>query len=352
MDKKIKIILDSNHIYKLSSNRLISMIDNYNKLGDTYIPEVVIDELVQRDIDYIEEVNFYKNKSVVINNSIETKKIEDQLIGEIRLYYSNLFNNKVIKLSSIQIDQMYNRALVKKPPFIEDKNASDKGFKDSLIWVSILEDSHTNFDEVIFLSSDNSFIDNKDALEKEFFNIHDLEISFLRQLENKRKIKTPTISPDEKEDDYLKTIEDFKKLESLRENLDRLLDRIVNVRIYNDFGEYYKEQRFSLFEKLEDIPLEKLMDNLNNLVRANIMRNTVSPSEFLNTFGDIFLFDEKEDINTQDINDLNNLLYRANFDLAEYSESIVKAIIEYINNNTFESDGNPFSTIRDDELPF
>jgi len=328
------------------------MIDNYNELGTTYIPEVVIDELVQRDSDYIEKVNIYRNESVVVNNIIEIKELEEQLINDIRLYYSNLFNSNVIKISNIQIDEMYNRSLIKKPPFIEDKNASDKGFKDSLIWVSILEDNHSNYDEVIFLSSDKSFIENKDVLEKEFMNKHSIEISFLRQLEKKTIIKNPTPLPAEKGDDYLKTITDFKKLESIREKLDRLLDTIINSKIYNDFGEYYKEQRFILYEKLEVIPLENLIENLNKLVKENIMRNSVSPDEFLSIFGHILLFDEKEDIDTQDINDLYDLLYRANYDLGEYSESIVKAITEHINNNTFQSNGNPFSKIRDDELPF
>jgi len=100
LDKKIKIIIDSNHIYKLSSDRLINMIENYNELGDLYAPEVVIDELVQRDIDCVEEINIYRNKSTIIKHVINTRKIEEQLINDIRSYYIKLFNNKVIKISN------------------------------------------------------------------------------------------------------------------------------------------------------------------------------------------------------------------------------------------------------------
>lgn len=352
MDKKIKIIIDSNHIYKLSSDRLINMIENYNELGDLYAPEVVIDELVQRDIDCVEEINIYRNKSTIIKHVINTRKIEEQLINDIRSYYIKLFNNKVIKISNIKIDEMYNRSLIKKPPFIDDKNASDKGFKDSLIWVSILEDSHEDYEEVILLSSDKSFIDNKESLEKEFSNKHNIGISFLRQLKKKSINETTPPSLSERGDNYLKTIEDFKKLESIREELEKILEKIISMRVYNDFGEYYEEQRFILLEKLEFIQLEKLIENLDSFIKENIMRNTVFPSEFLRVLGNIDLVNEKEEINTQDINDFYGLLYNANYDLGEYSESIMKAIIEYINNKTFKLDENPFSTTTDENLPF
>lgn len=342
LQHNIKIVVDSNHIYKLSSNRLIRMIDNYSELGTVYIPEVVIDELIQRDIDYVEKVNIYRNDSVIINNIIKTMELQEQLINDIRLYYSKIFNNNVIKISSIQINEMYNRSLIKKPPFIEDKNASDKGFKDSLIWLSILEDNHSTYDEIIFLSSDNSFIDNKDTLKEEFMNKHSIEISFLRKLEKNTGGSKTTTNHVKSEDDYLKTINDFKKLESIREELDRALDKIINLKIYNDFGDYYNEQRFVLYEELEILPLEKLIENLNNLMKENIMRNSVLPNEFLNVFGYELLFNEKQHIETKDINSLYDLLYRASYDLDEYSESIVKALIEYINVNTFQSLENPF----------
>lgn len=356
MNNKIKIIIDSNYIYDFSTDRIINMVKDYNEFGGTYIPEVVIDELVQKDIDYIEEVNKNRKKSAILSHSITTKNLDDKYIDDLRSHYSKLFYGNVIKLSNIKIGEMYNRALKKRPPFSNDKNASDKGFKDSLIWASILEDQHTDYEEVILLTNDNSFIQNKDILEEEFQEKHNIKISFLRTLNKLSQNDIPKSGSKniKNADNHQKIIGDFKKLEDFREDLDRILERLTFERVYNGFDEYYEKQRFTLFEKIKinELSIGKILDNLNSLLRNNIMRHNLSPNDFLKVFDEFNLWEEKEDINTQDIIELYDLLYKTDKELGEYSDSMVKAIVDYINVNTFDSKNNPFHTIDDDDLPF
>ena len=69
--------------------------------------------------------------------------------------------NKVIELpiaSNSRFDSIVNRAFNKFPPFEGKDKKSDKGFKDALLWESILEfaSSHSN-SKIIYYSKDNIF---------------------------------------------------------------------------------------------------------------------------------------------------------------------------------------------------
>lgn len=355
MANKFKIIVDSNYIYELSTRRLINLIDDSNKLGDIYIPDVVLDELVQKDINSINKVNKLTDDKKIFKEIIQVRNINNELVNIIRSYYSNLFNEKVIKLSSVKIEKMYERSLLKKPPFSAAKGSSDKGFKDSLIWLSILEDNHNDYNQVILLTRDNGFLDNRKELQNEFTSKHNIEISFFRELPRESKIDFTNINSNtvDKEINHLKIIEDFKELEVIREKLDDILYRITIEREYDPYGEDFLEhQRFILSEQIIAVPLEELLKNSYNLFRKNIMSNSIPPNEFLEVFGEVSLFEEKEYINTNDFNDFYELLYKVNSDLNDYSESIVKAITDYINVKTFELDINPFLETDVDDLPF
>lgn len=357
MNNEFKIIVDSNYIYELSTKRLINLKDDSEKIGNLYIPDVVLDELVQKDITSINKVNKLIDDRSIFKEIIQVKDINDGLIHIIRSYYSNLFNDRVIKLSSVDIDKMYERSLLKKPPFSSAKGASDKGFKDSLIWLSILEDNHTDYNQVILLTRDNGFLDNKEELQNEFLRKHDMEISFFRELPREQETEFSEVSSNitEQEKNHHKIIEDFKELEDIREKLDDILYRITIEREYNPYGEgFIEHKRFIISEKITAIPLEELLINSYSVLKDNIMSNSIPPREFLRIFENFILSEEKEDIFTNDLNDFYELLLKVNSDLSNYSGSIVKAITDYINAKTFELDldFNPFEEIDDEELPF
>lgn len=357
LNNEFKIIVDSNYIYELSTRRLIGFVDEAEKIGELYIPDVVLDELVQKDISSINKINKLIDDRRIFKDIIQIKSINEELVDIIRLYYSNLFNDRIIKFSSVNINKIYERSLLKKPPFSTAKGASDKGFKDSLIWLSILEDSYNDYNQVILLTSDNGFLDNRKDLQKEFFSKHGKDISFFRELPKEQKIDFADDNSNiiDQEKNHFKIIEDFKKLEVIREKLDDILYRITIEREYDPYGEDFLEhQRFTITKRINAISLEELLNNFYILFKENIMSSNIPPNEFLRIFGNVSLSEEKEDIYINDLNDLYKLLYKVNSELSNYSGSIVKAITDYINAKTFEFDFdfNPFDEIDDEELPF
>ena len=125
----------------------------------------------------IENINIIKDK---INKMIFPEiQVEENDVGDyaefiqrqIDIYKSYLQEDmcEVIELpiaNERRFQSIVNRALDKKPPFLGEDKASDKGFKDALLWESILDFTvkHENAD-IIFYTKDNGF---KDALVGEF----------------------------------------------------------------------------------------------------------------------------------------------------------------------------------------
>lgn len=116
------------------------------KLAKYHFPEIVVED--KGDIDYL---NFIHSV------------IDD--------YRANLSSNinKIIELpvaSEARYQSIVNRAFKKQPPFEGKDKKSDKGFKDALLWESILEfAAQHDTAKIIYYSQDNAF---GDELEKEF----------------------------------------------------------------------------------------------------------------------------------------------------------------------------------------
>lgn len=97
--------------------------------------------------------------------------------------------NKVIELpiaSNSRFDSIINRAFSKLPPFEGKDKKSDKGFKDALLWESILEfaSTHPN-SKIMYYSKDNVF---GEFLLKEFAeNIADSSLSICKSESEVRK---------------------------------------------------------------------------------------------------------------------------------------------------------------------
>lgn len=100
--------------------------------------------------------------------SDEIIKFKEQLLsGQITVAELSLPTEK--RFASIT-----NRAFEKQPPFLGVDKESDKGFKDALLWESILElKSNKPQSKIIFYSKDNDFCD---ALTNEFQKLFNDEI--------------------------------------------------------------------------------------------------------------------------------------------------------------------------------
>lgn len=193
-NKEYFLIFDTNVLYRKYDKKadfsLFSFNSTFNNIIDfinqldiyeqviIVIPEVVWKEMEKQIIDahetklidfetYIKKWKFPEysiNKNFI--NDFQTfihEKIED---------YRKEISQNINEIITISIpnkdrfERIVNRAFNKEPPFGGKEKNSDKGFKDVLIWESILEFtlSHVNSD-IIFYTQDRGF---KDALNIEF----------------------------------------------------------------------------------------------------------------------------------------------------------------------------------------
>ncbi|WP_288579759.1 PIN domain-containing protein [Lysinibacillus sp. UBA5994] len=137
------------------------------------IPEITIKELFKQQISaFNEDLEQIINSKSKFDNIYEIDiNIDETLDYEIYLnekqdqYIASKGIQLIATCSDNQFSNIVDRALNKKAPFEGKDKKSDKGFKDVLIWESILEHAENNDGEYIFFTADKGF---KDELADEF----------------------------------------------------------------------------------------------------------------------------------------------------------------------------------------
>lgn len=144
-----------------------------------FMPNLVIEELFsqkkrifQEQYDLLQER--FKNISYGLVGEIPKSNIED-IINKEKAEYLPKYKNVNLTYTQELFESLVNDAINKKAPFdksVEGKK-TDAGFKDALIWKTILQSEEVGKCNIFyFFSSDKIFIDNKSELVKEFSNYH------------------------------------------------------------------------------------------------------------------------------------------------------------------------------------
>ena len=177
---------------------MINQLDIYNQVTIA-IPSVVWSEMEKQIIEKHDELLIaYKNTiskklfpeySIYENPEINYPEYIQSKIEEYKKEISEGLN-KVIEIpiaSNNRFESIVNRAFSKLPPFEGKDKKSDKGFKDALLWESVLEFAlkHRN-SKIIYYSKDNAF---GEFLLKEFAeNVSDSSL-FICKNENEVKVQ-------------------------------------------------------------------------------------------------------------------------------------------------------------------
>lgn len=169
--------------------RKIEELDIYD-LVSIAIPKVVWTEMKKQNLSAYEkkanefERSISKNRFPFHMYQIDkTKNYEEYLDTKIN-EYKEILKNKLITIEEIDFpsDKCYNnlikRAFEKRPPFEGQDKASDKGFKDALLWESILEYKRTHDKlNIILYTNDKMF---NTELQEEYKQLFDKqEITFI-----------------------------------------------------------------------------------------------------------------------------------------------------------------------------
>ncbi|MCI9365227.1 MAG: DUF4935 domain-containing protein [Clostridia bacterium] len=169
-----------------------------NKVEIVYLmPETIMRELKCQKIqvyhqEYKEFEKVYNNLKYGFSGEMPKSNIDEIVDKEEKEYLNKV---KIINLKyQIKIyKELVNEALNKLPPFdkTEQKRKSDSGFKDALIWKTILyAEEMEEFDKIYFFSGDNIFENNSPELLEQFKKIHNNTQLIIKYIEpNNEKVQ-------------------------------------------------------------------------------------------------------------------------------------------------------------------
>lgn len=221
---------------------MINKLDIYNQVT-VAIPSVVWNEMEKQIIEKHDELLLsYRNTitkklfpeySIIENPTINYPEYIKTKIVEYKEEIAKGLN-KVIEIpvaSNNRFESIINRAFSKLPPFEGKEKRSDKGFKDALLWESVLEFAlkHPK-SKIIYYSKDNAF---GEFLQKEFTeNVVDSAL-FICKNESEVKIQLEMWAKEIDKYSY-QPIEEYEENEEIVEwlNSENFLVQIID----RDFG--------------------------------------------------------------------------------------------------------------------
>ncbi len=259
------------------------------------VPQIVWKEMRKQNISgynkkveefekYIKDHKFPFHSYQIDN----TKKYSDYLDQQITDFKNSLKNRPInIEELNFPSDRCYikliNRAYEKRPPFEGKDKSSDKGFKDALLWESILEykvdNPNTN---IILYTNDHMF---NDEIKKEYTELFSgQEILIVgSETENILNAKLDQIA---KEKDITYPISKYS------EEYLELKEYLYSADIYNDIQEFSKEiigdtkylhlGNFKIKEiyNIEHTQEDEAFSEYEVMVKAEVTINTDSISSF------------------------------------------------------------------------
>lgn len=121
---------------------------------------------------------------------LDTEQYGLELSGQIEEFVKNHELTVIPICDKIWFESIVDRAIKKYPPFLGKEKKSDKGFKDTVIWYSLLAFAQNNSGEYIFITGDNIFHDNFKALKQEFLDITGSQIHIYREYDEVAQFMT------------------------------------------------------------------------------------------------------------------------------------------------------------------
>lgn len=344
------VILETSYLRKLKRKELETTILKLRKSKlHLVVPDMVLREYTNfifrtSKADKQKLINFLKDFKDVFNiRNLSEENIYRVLYDKLLKYYTELFDfNNILKLDyKSLVQEVVERDKDKLPPF--KLGNSDKGFKDTFIWLGIKEYILKNdFDKYILIADDGDFVNNKNALSKElgskgknftilkFLNIDELLIPAQKIDSDKNMFVDENVIVNSKDISKEKTV--FDTIEEVRKkainmlNYKEVLDNGRNlvtkfISLYKDSGYLPKQnitdtdiltmlnmigKYYQYYPYDKKISLEKLVGNsaFSNIIVEYKFANDLSSYYSLLLESDFDLHDHFIDFFVQNVNDL------------------------------------------------
>ena len=328
MDKII--ILDTNFLVANTGkiNEIIPKLEKNNY--HVYVPKMVQEEYINIQLRKIKEL-YKKIENIKNNNDFLNLKYENE--EKVLKWNENGFTNKMIRQN-----------------IYDEPNSSDKGFKDTIIWLSIKEfiNKYEN-DETFFyyITSDNGFIKYKDSLEKEIENKHFeiVDIKDANKLYSKFSIEVAE-NQEEIEENIFDSISNELNLDEAREKINNLMWEFNNYVNVDYYGNENVENRYIIKKLISYNETEIFLNHISRVIKDNFFRKTINPESIFPIECEVY--SNGAEINLDTLRDIDVLYHQVS--KTEYKKAFIQFIMQKINENKVNE--VTFINAEDDDLPF
>ena len=356
MAEKKAFVFDTNFI--IQNQNLDEVLDKLKEKFSVYITQVSIDERIAqncRDLKaQFDEAEKCKVKFIHFATISFKKTYEEEsefYQKGMQTKYENYFGDNIIPFTKDgeTLTTIIDRANRRLPPFSAAKDASDKGFKDCLLWLSMLAYFRDNGeDDVIFVTDDKSaFRNNTEYLQKEFHEVtgKTIEIhpnNYYKELLKQPEKPTPESNPEKKP-------EELPNLDTFREEVEEAIEGLRGVDWENYFGDPQWSQTFTTSVPFNKDYTKTFFAGLRSDIADHIFEKSVPASKLLDFDGRVI--DCDTEIPMQNLEKALRIYQAVLSNYSQYSEQFFEAATKILNRNYKAPPALPFD-VSDDDLPF
>lgn len=349
MSEKKAFVFDTNFI--IQNKELNEALNKLKEKFTVYISQVSIDERiaqqcrnVQKDFDEAErcKTKFLRFATIKFKKTFE-EECELYQTG-MQAKYEEYFGDKIIPLKKDGevLSTVIDRANKRIPPFSSAKDASDKGFKDCLLWISLLNYFKNSGEaEVVFVTDDGGFKNNTEFLCEEFGKITGKSIvikpnSYYNELLEVEKAE-PIANKSE-------TLPDFSKI---REEIEEVIDALRWNVNEDYFGNENWDNTFVLQKEVDSSYMEIVFSGLKNTINDHIFECSIPAFRVLDLDGRLA---EDKGIPIKNVEAALRLYEDILRKYPDYMEQFYNAAANIIN-RSYKAPTHTYEDF-DDDLPF
>lgn len=302
MNNKV-IYVDTNFVIGKQLKPAAEIIKEFRMQGfDVFVTKTVIEEVkaynkrnLTNKINELKGIAKHKLSTIYfpldnVISSIDIDKILTESDRRCDNYFNKIFKNSIIDdlASKDLLSTLLERDKKKIPPFVEGD--SDKGWKDTIIWMAIIQHALENqYDQFYFITED-QFDKNGPKMIDEFKDRTGKKIVFVPHKNIDAMYDTLGIEKKEnksaKDDSPFLQVEVSAMTKEEIDNVKEVINDFMTTEVeYNAFGDTARFNVFEFYEKIDENKIEKLLEKLREEASMYAFFDSINLDEFFERTG-------------------------------------------------------------------
>lgn len=347
-DKKA-FVFDTNFIIE-NKKHLEEVVKNLSTDFNVYVTQVSIDERIAQNCRESKE-KFDKVEECIKKHSdiadVTMRKTYEEICAGFQAdtpkAYKKIFAKNIIPYDkdAAMFLKVLDRAYKKTPPFpMHDK--SDHGFKDTVLWLSLIKYFKDNGEnKIVFVTEDNGFGKNQEVLIEEFEKETHKSIKIMPNSYYEELLKAEKDEPAAKKS---KPLPDFT---SLRDRVHNTIYDLCFVVSPDYWGNEAEEPIFLISRTVDELDIGLFFSGLEKIINNHILQKSVLTEEVFDAIDGTSPVMHTVPIGV--LEQALRLYEEIKEKYPEYVNQFYSAVVSMFNRNYV----NPENTVNpDDELPF